>query len=360
MLVAAGGLADIGGFAKNMEPWIKRAQRFEVTDEVARAAGDLIYSKPSSLAAALPLCRLPYETMWIEYRGGLGAATTGNRDFDNAPTPWKQGVLIEAMPGGQTGFMTIAWMHSYDDETIEHAVNISPVSIYFDWREEGDVREIIRMAHGAILKSIKNPHLRDLVDLYRVSLETKWHGRADTTAIQATFTGRRSWGENFSDNARETEAMRTLERHMLPGISPHGVGIIGFVLSHGKTQEIRNFMLKWEADVQGEGGWVQCFLAMLNTKNPCVEHEAIDLSRLNKSRRKNGRHEFLPYSRTRLALSRSQTRIAAARGIDRQTARMHLVRGHFKLRGGNLYWWSPFMRGDASKGELKREEYMAR
>jgi hypothetical protein len=357
MLAARGTLNDIGGFAAHMAPWIETAERFEVADEVARAAGDLIDSRPSSLVAALPLCRLPYETMWVEYRGGLGKdGGVGRRKFDDAPTPSKQGVLIESMPGGQTGFMTVAWVHTCD--AIEHAVNISPISIYFDWRENGNVRNIIHRAHNLIISSIPDPIMRDLVGLYRQKLESKWM-TADMAAIRATFTGRDRW-EDFRD-AREIEAMKTLDRHMMPGISPHGTGIIGFVLARGNAKEIQQFMLKWEADVQGEGGWVQCFLAMLNTKNPCVEHEAVDLTRLNKARRKNGRSQFLPYRRTRLALSRSQARIAAARGIDRESARQHLVRGHFKIRktktGTGVFWWSSFLRGDASKGAIKREEY---
>jgi hypothetical protein len=58
-------------------------------------------------------------------------------------------------------------------------------------------------------------------------------------------------------------------------------------------------------------------------------------------------------------MSRSQARIAAARGIDREAARAHLVRGHFKIRRTGVFWWSSFLRGDAGKGELKRQEYDA-
>jgi hypothetical protein len=179
---------------------------------------------------------------------------------------------------------------------------------------------------------------------------------ANTEAIQHLFTGNRAW-EKFINNPREIEAMKTLNRHAMPGISPHGAGLIALILSRTTPDEMRTFMLKWEADIQGEGAWVQCFLAMLNTKNPCVEHEVVDITRLNKSRRKLGRTEFLPYRRTRLALSRSQARYAAAHGIDREAARAHLVRGHFKIRRTGVFWWSPFLRGDTTKGAAQREEY---
>jgi hypothetical protein len=356
MLAAAGTLYDLGGFATLMQPFIKRAQRFEVTDAVACAAGELVYSRPSCLTAALPLCRLPYETMWIEYRGGLGP-TSGRRVFDDAPVPMKQGVLIESMPGGQTGFMTVTWMHKdHGDTGVEHAINISPISIYFDWRDEGDVRDVVRQAHDAIIDVIPHDGAREIVSAYRQVVEHKWMRSIGTDAIQHLFTGSRGWNKFVSD-PREIEAMKILDRHAMPGISPHGVGLIAFILSRTTPAEMRDFMLKWEADIQGEGAWVQCFLAMLNTKNPCVEHETVDLTRLNKSRRKLGRTEFLPYRRTRLALSRSQARFAAARGLDREAARAHLVRGHFKIRKTGVFWWSPFLRGNASIDATPRGGY---
>jgi hypothetical protein len=95
---------------------------------------------------------------------------------------------------------------------------------------------------------------------------------------------------------------------------------------------------------------------MLNSKNPVVEHHEVDMTGLNRQRRRRGRPEFLPYKKTRLAMSRSQYRIAGARGVDRETARQHLVRGHFKIRKSGVYWWSPFLRGDASRA-VKRQGY---
>ena len=52
-LAAAGTISDIGGFASHMRRAIQEAQRFEVADEVAVAAGQLIHKRPSTLAASL-------------------------------------------------------------------------------------------------------------------------------------------------------------------------------------------------------------------------------------------------------------------------------------------------------------------
>jgi hypothetical protein len=367
-LAARGSLADFGGFCKHMTPAIQRAQRFEVTDDVARAAGDLLRSKPSTLAAALPLCRLPYETIWIEYRGGSNAEAPAPREFDNAPTPWKQGVLIESVAGTQLGFMTFCWMHDPSNETdpdlrgFEHPVNISPISVYFDWTGTIDLRDAVREAHQKLLDNWhvndeKQHHAYGLLKAYRDHLEKKWFYWADDMRIGAVFTGISEW-KSFVGDARETEAMRVLDKHMMPGISPHGPGLIATILSASRTQaQVHDFMNRWQADMQGEAGWVQVFLVMLNSRNPVFEHRPVDLTKLNKARRKARKPELLPYNKTRLAMSRSQERIAQAHGIDREAARQHLVRGHFKIRRTGVYWWSPFLRGDARKGSLVRQEY---
>jgi hypothetical protein len=259
-------------------------------------------------------------------------------------------------------------MHKIDIETASkygdpewlHPVNISPVAVYFDWRKDGDVHNVVRHAHKIVHDHLgkTDQETQAYYGLFRDHLERKWltGWAGDEAKVNAVFTGRTGW-EGLAGIPRELEAVRELDRHMVPGISPYAPGLIAALLSVVKDQELTNLLLKWEADMQGEGGWVQCLLAMLNSRNPVVEHTPIDLTKLNKARRKSGKAEFLPYAKTRLTMSRSQQRIARAHGLDRETARQHLVRGHFKIRKTGVYWWAPFLRGDARKGEVPRQEY---
>ncbi len=119
--------------------------------------------------------------------------------------------------------------------------------------------------------------------------------------------------------------------------------------------DISGLIHNWEEDIRGEAQFIQCVLAMLNSRN-AVEHKMVDLSKINKSRRKRGQSEFASYSITQLAISRGQARVGASHGMNREAMRQHLVRGHFKIRKTGVYWWSPFVRGDASK-PLPRREY---
>jgi hypothetical protein len=50
---------------------LREAERFELSDDVARAAYNLTRCKPSTLLAALPMSRASYRKLWIEWRGGL-------------------------------------------------------------------------------------------------------------------------------------------------------------------------------------------------------------------------------------------------------------------------------------------------
>jgi hypothetical protein len=362
MLAARGTLMDIGGFATKMSTFIQDAQRFEIADDVAKAAGDLVYSRPTALASVLPLCRLPYPTMWLEWRGGLG--TYNSRGEDVAPTPLRQGMLIETPPSdrdlsGRVGFMTAAWVHTHYKDWLDAAVNFSPISIYFDWRPDGDVRDLVRLSHRTILRAYRGAEFYPLLEMYVEALETMWCKISSPEAISHFFTGHNKW-KKFVNDPEEIAAMRFMDHHALPGLSPHGVQFVAIILANANEIELKHFVQSWQADVQGEGTFIECFLAMLNSKNPVVEHEPADLTKLNKARRKSGKIEFLPYTKTRLTMSRSQGRIADARGISREVARQHLVRGHFKIRRTGVYWWSPFIRGDLSRGGVERSSYEVR
>ena len=131
--------------------------------------------------------------------------------------------------------------------------------------------------------------------------------------------------------------------------------------ANNNPEAAQSVLSNWLADIQGEGVFMECFLAMLNSRN-CIDREPVDYSRLNKARHKRGKRPLLNYTKTKIVLSRSQARTAHARGIEREAARQHLVRGHFKIRinkrtgQGGVFWWTSFLRGDPSKS-LPRKQY---
>jgi hypothetical protein len=146
IIAEVGGPDDIGGLFTSTAAAIREAERFELTDDVSRAAYNLTRLKPSSLLKTMPLCRAPYRKMWFEWRGGLTSSLIRpehKRDPRTHPDPIKQGVLIETDETGQRGSMTFAWMHDHRLRK-SSGVSINPLGTLFNWHEDGNVHDDLR------------------------------------------------------------------------------------------------------------------------------------------------------------------------------------------------------------------------
>jgi hypothetical protein len=223
ILAARGSEFDLCGTASNVGRYLARAERFEMSDEVVRACMDLVQSRPSTLNAALPMCRLPFDTMWIEYRGGM--AGPNNRDPERAPTPTRQGFLIESPAGdsdmrGQVGFATLGWVHTKLSDGSQDAINISPFSIYFDWRPDGDVRRVIRSMHADMLERIP-PNARDYLAILIESFERRFvTGFTSADEMRRFFVMRHGWQKICQRSERGRSATPGPPLHAARHIAP--------------------------------------------------------------------------------------------------------------------------------------------
>lgn len=349
ILAARGSLFDVGGYITSLAHGVEQAQRFEITEDIAQACLQLLRSRPSTMLKALSLCRLPYPTIWCECRGGFS-------DVDarpGAPIPTHQASLIEEI-APQVGVITICWVHkehSTRDPMFANAIGASPFSIYFDWREDGDVRQVISRTHAAIAAT--TPQVRPLIG----ALEQGFFKQSTAEYCASFMTRRKEWHQ-WADDQHEVEALMQHERHMLPGLSPHCVRMMLDTLSVMTPAQTSQAIKSWKLDVEGEGPFVEFFLAMLNSRN-CITREPVDLIKFNRARAKQRKPPMLNYTRLKLSLSNNQRRATAASGMPHDTARWHLVRGHFKVRKTGVYWWSSFGRGDPKRAGVKREKYVA-
>jgi len=350
ILAARGTLNDFCGMITSLSAGIEKAQRFSIDNDVAKAAVGVVRSRPSSLVAALPLCRLPFPKVWLEWSPDEKTGRGQGRDNVVAPTPWRMGVLIEANHVSlQIGQMTFAWMHP-DIDAPGDGVNVCPLSIIFDWREEGDLpttmapifdeavrRGLLTGNYGSVLRGMRAAYLTP----YRPE---KAQADMRSHALQ------RGWGK-LANDPREVAAVCELVRHTSPWISNHGVAF----MKHASG--LPNFMemLKlWEADLEGEEPYAAALITMMNSRN-CVVQDAADLTKLNRSRRRSGKPEFLPYTTTRLRIAQHLRRAVMEGRMTHDEAREHDVRGHFKLRSTGVFWWSPFKRGDPTRPMPRRE-----
>ena len=374
LMAECGGAADIGGIFTNTCAAIREAERFELSDDVGKAAYNLTKSKPTTLLSALPLSRAPYQKLWLEWRGGLTSGMIkpeNKRDPDFAPDPLKQGCLIETDKSGQRGVMTFCWQHRENDAKRAYRAqmgdvyspsNVAPLGTLFNWDDDGnvfhDAMEDFSRRRPVGKEVLTPPAILELILLKKY---TKGMSDDDikTWMEQSVFKG---WGK-YANVPGERTALLELGRHAMPFVSPHARGFFDWCAEAAMQSEkmLRNFLnmvvaQSWEQDILGEAPFAETVIAMMNSRN-AIETRPVDLTGLNRSRAKRRKPLFLPYRTTHLRLSQAQTRAFRAGLLSKEDAGRHRVRGHFKIRKTGVYWWSPFFRGDPAK-PIHRQEYV--
>jgi hypothetical protein len=112
---------------------IRQAKRFDLAPGVIVTANTVSSSSITAQLRALPLCRLPFEFVWMEWPGAdpVYDAFQENNATAAAPRPHRMGVLIHTDESRQKGSMTFAWSHR------QHGINACPLACFFDWRADG-------------------------------------------------------------------------------------------------------------------------------------------------------------------------------------------------------------------------------
>lgn len=346
IIAAVGGAFDAGGILTSIAKSLRHAERFVLADDVADAGYDLISSRPSSLLDALPRCRVPYPLTWLEWSGAASARSgwalepyTEKIRSDPAlfkrTTPIKLGCLIESDPAdkGERGSMTWAWMLP------NRTLSASGMGVMFDY-----TGNVLDWGRAALKQSWAAPLLDRLAQ--EVSDE----------ALSSVMLHSLRWGKLVNDPVQR-EALRQMQRFECYWFSRHGWGLVEEIVRTRPPLILQEMTRAWIGDICGEATFIDAILMMMSSRN-AVEHDAVDLSRLNRARGKNGKPPLLSHRVTRLHLSRTRQRAAAAAGMSRAEARAHMVRGHFKIRRTGVYWWSPFVRGHG--GGLERSHYEVR
>lgn len=141
------------------------------------------------------------------------------------------------------------------------------------------------------------------------------------------------------------------------------VGVVGFALEFIKAANqtlgadaVRRLTTGWVKDTSGELPYVIAALCLLSAKGG-VSIEPVDHGALNAARRKRGKLPLLSHSKVTISISREERERAMAAGVTGEALRQHIVRGHFKVRKTGVYWWRPFVRGNAEAGAVVRSGY---
>lgn len=116
-------------------------------------------------------------------------------------------------------------------------------------------------------------------------------------------------------------------------------------------------------DVGTELATVICMCMMLNAKN-LKQVQVVQAPKfLNKKRLAKGKVPFFDYHTMDVFVSDGQ-KLASRRLVTddmlktvwtKNAPGMHSVIGHMKVRSSGVYWWSPHLRGDATKGFVDKD-----
>lgn len=346
IMQSPGTIIDVGysGAYTHLARALKDAQCFIMSPDLAEACEEVCWSRPSSILSAQHTLRAPYPKMWIEW-------FPNDRDkrarFNGKPKPTSMGCYLRSDDNGTRGTAIYIWEHKLEPEfskTFKCAeLTLDPFGIIFDW--SGDAAKEPVMVQYAKSIGMAIPQA-DITEKYENQRE----------GFLKTLRQSDKW-KHLAGNTRELEAFIELEK--TSGIIPLEIcrGLfespIGQRDLHPGHPMFENFM----EDLAGEFSYTQAFLMMLNSRNKVVSQTKEDMSRLNKARAKNKKPPLKEFIVTDLSLNKTQQTRAGMLGIDRAAARRHLVRGHFKVKYGQVWWWSPHLRGSGENSPVGRKQY---
>ena len=158
------------------------------------------------------------------------------------------------------------------------------------------------------------------------------------------------WGDALS--LQPNSAVRKLLTHCAVVMSPHAESWF-----NGLSASVRERCRPgWSENAQMFLRSTLSALCLLNTRN-LVTSETTDLAKKNKARRLLGKPPLLSFNEVRISLSKRDRLAATSLGLGTEEIRRHVVRGHFKVRQGKLFWWRPHLRGSASLGHVVHTGY---
>jgi hypothetical protein len=330
---------------------IAKAERFVLDLNSTLAAAEVRATKPSSVLDAIHLSRPPFPMTWLEWPFTEMKRAQGveiDLDDPERPTPRRVGCLIQDQ-GDDAWSASFAW--DFAQESQGSVVGVLGMAC----SNRGQMPEIQAQGRGLIEgMAERHPVLRPLAETVKT-----YKPRTPTAQEMKQFAkdGELLW-KSLSD--AEAEAATQLSNYSDVCVSPyaayHAAALYGMNKSGKVSDEIYDKIVEgWKDDVVGEGAFVRSALLLINSRN-AVEHEPSSLDRLNKSRIKQRKRPLLSHSVVKLNLSKVQMRRLGPAGPG-AGMRLHIVRGHFKVRRTGVYWWSNYLRGNAADGVVERSRY---
>lgn len=288
-------------------------------DETAVAmAANVSLSKPTSIVSFLPVTRLPFPKMWIEWAAEALSRSMKSLGSPNAVHPNTIGRLKRigfhlSMP--REHMLEFEYVHEISTE-IGVIIEMAPMKFTYDMTEDF-------VAKGGIL------------------------GRG--ASVQGEGRMRAAFRKIVDDPTEESAYSELFERLSWEYHPDFDLALKNYELQAGPVALAKMFR-GWVDEVWNQfNSLILPGILLLNT--PAVEAvPGPSLEKLNKSRAKKRKRPLKEHNIVRLKLSRvAKARAEAQSAVSGRSVIAHAVAGHIKRRvyGGEarLLWWSPHVRG---------------
>jgi len=291
-----------------MQELLRRTNKFNIAQDFCISAESLVENY-DLIADAIPYCRLPYAYTWIEVAQAhrLLYQAAGIHIPEIQKIPHRVGFLLRAANKEHSVFSA----HQFWN--IAGNIHASHISLTFD------------PSRGKNAREITDPD------------ETK-HEFFDIESSPA-------W------NKATPKARGFLDAIIRPDITLYRTGLESLA-GDPKYAEFGRMMLEiGAADWSGEAVFILAVLTLLNTTN-AAEATPVEHGKLNSARLKQGKQPLVDYHiltiSSKLKAKMGVTKVSGKHSL--KELRMHLCRGHFKVRRTGVFWWRPHARGSKSKG----------
>lgn len=280
--------------------------RFVLDDIVAETCTRLGFCDDTLVGRAVDILRCPAPSLWIEFRAAarnnVYAETDRLADAVLQFPMQRIGLLVQSDRSGRRGTIHSCW-----ENREPHAPHVAPFFAEFDFDRPADS---VSRSRGDASNAA---HLEVRVD--------------DFPALEGLFRHLRfcfqpEWLSYYRNRCKsQQEFQRTVEAAVKP-----------------LAEDIPFFA---------------AFVLLLMAGN-ATRKIPVELSALNKARRKRGKAPLMDHVELRLELGGADDIGAASYASSRSAARFHFVRGHLVRRGSAVFWRVAHMRGQKSLGIIAR------
>lgn len=321
----------------------QEGERFVLDNEGTDVVLNVEDSKPTTLAAALNLCRLPFPITWIE--GDLLHRMKRLRNYGYDP------LIPKSVRGIRSGILLIA-----NDGTLQRgkAYNVSqdltkggkdiilvnPVHLDFDLTPDNELRKrFIAPHHYRFL--IKPDYLVDVTNHPQGIEENKYIQRVRKDPV-------------------EHETLMALENRFLLNVDDDGSSMLRKYMGKMSPTGFQFLLRTACKDWQGERRWIIGILLLLNSRN-LFRLENQSVSTKNKHRSTRQPPDIISHKNVKIHLTKvGENRMNSQGYNSSQEMAWHKVRGHWKVRKTGVFFWRPYTRGNPAKGVIERNYTITR